>query len=148
MAKITVDLSGEDHSHSIQYEKAHFEDSVLRGTKFDYANLKKAHFRDTVLDGGSFIGANMKDVHFHGSTSAEGASFLGADLSKAKHMYRVDLEGAKYSVNAIGIADTKLPKHFDPVAAGMILVPEPSTALLATLGLIGLAFCGKKRKRR
>jgi hypothetical protein len=44
--------------------------------------------------------------------------------------------------------EMRLGTTFADVTAVTFLIPEPSTLLLAALGLLGLAFCGRRRKRR
>ena len=50
-----------------------------------------------------------------------------------------DLEGSEELTGSLSNR-TLFPAGFDPVAAGMTLVPEPTTALLLGLGLVGLSM--------
>ncbi len=63
-----------------------------------------------------------------------GADFSGATLSAATSIIAADFSGAFYSLTS-----TFNMPGFDPVAAGMLLVPERRTADLLCLGLVGIA---------
>ena len=71
-------------------------------------------------------------------------NLISTDLRYANFNWG-SVAGAYYSLNATDgngdpIPDTLFPNGFDPVAVGMVLVPEPTTASLLALGLLGLAM--------
>lgn len=122
-------LTAADFSGTL-LRNADLSGSDLTGSTLDGANARNADFTNAVLDGASFATGEIRNAVF------VGASLLGADLSNLSNADRANFTGAFYD------AATLLAPGMD--TSGMNLVPEPSSALLLLLGLLGLETFGRR----
>lgn len=88
-------------------------------TNFEGAFLNAAKCQDAEFEGANFKGANLQLTNFKGA-HLEGADFTGASLM-ATNFTGAHLDGTIFR-GAIYYESTKWPNHFDPQAAGAILV--------------------------
>jgi len=111
------------------------------------ASVNATNANLTNISNGSWIAwgenSNFTNADFTGSY-LEGefvnSIFVSADLSDTVYgLQHANLTGATYSGGSLSNR-TLFPAGFDPIAAGMTLVPEPTTALLIGLGLVGLSM--------
>lgn len=152
---IRISLSGLDFSGQsfagITMIEAGLSDTTLVGSNFSGADLSDASFGNADLRDADFTRSGLGDSYL------DYADLSGADFSSA-YLQFANLTGAIVDgTNFSGayLADTDMDltigsafynantrfhddPAFDPVAAGWVLIPEPSTALLLSLGLVGL----------
>ena len=155
----SADLSSVDLSHA-NLSYADLSDAILvnatLSATFNYATLVNANLSNADMthavfsEGTNLHGANLSETIFSkaylGGAILTDTILTDADLSNAISWFTATWTGAKYSLNAKDnsgnpIPDTIFPTGMDQAwrdAAGMIAVPEPGTALLVGLGLIGL----------
>ena len=100
----------------------------LAGANLSGADLFRASLVEADLTGANLSGAHMR-----------GAILFFADLSGANLTNAILPQGPSHFVfysasTSFGVTS------FDPVAAGWTLIPEPGTATLLSLGLLGLAM--------
>ncbi len=121
------------------------------------ATLTNADLTAATLDSADLTGANLIYADLTGAdltyTTLHNADLTNADLSGANLIYAdltgANLTGAHWLEFSTGIPDYDALTNFtgtgfDPVAAGWNLVPEPSTALLLGIGLVGMAGARKR----
>ena len=143
--------------------------SNLTGANLSNTSLFGVNMVGTILNGVNFSGALLSNSHhppesdpccpkppYTVSSNLSGSYLFSADLSGIReqlvwdcgpHGSCVTWTGAKYSLNAVDnsgnpIADTIFPAAMDQAwrdAAGMVAVPEPTTARFLGLGLGGLS---------
>lgn len=95
--------------------------SVLSGAQFGNASLVGADFSGTTLLGSDFSFTDVRGGNFTSAT------YLGSGQGAAIYDPNTDFSDAWADGGLI---------PFDPVAAGWVLVPEPSTAILLGMGLL------------
>jgi hypothetical protein len=108
----------------------------LSGADLSAANLSNAFLDAANLSGADLFGANLSNADLFS------ANLFGADFSNAILANAVGLDFTSSNANTLYNANTDFTgTFFDPVAAGwtLVAVPEPGTALLMGLGLVGLA---------
>jgi hypothetical protein len=117
----------------------------MHGQNFDNLNLNNSYIVETDLSEVSAVCSKWKHSSLFWN-DFRNADLSGADFSFT-HLHGNLWTGATYTKNAAGMKDTKFPVGFHPEAAGMVAVPELSTALLLGLGMIFLAAFVARRKR-
>jgi len=127
-----------------------------------YADFSHASFYLAYMNGGNFRHANLSFTNpwsnpqygpptcSYGNTDFSYANFSGAIINGAMNGPCVISVGAFYSVDAVDSDGNPIPdtifSGFDPIAAGWTLIPEPNTALLLGIGMMGLGM--RRRTRR
>ena len=128
---------------------AYMVEANLSGANLSFANLTWADLEEADLTDADLSSANLTDLWSLGDVSGADLSnsiLFGAELDFATNWSDATWTGAKYSLNAVDndgnpIYDTAFPAGMNQAwrdAAGMVAVPEPTTAVLVGLGLIGL----------
>ena len=113
------------------------------------ADLSNANLIGAAIAGWSLDNANLSNADFMGA-DVRVASLLSADLNGAQNMHMADWAGARYSLGAVDhdgdpIPDTIFPPDFDPIAAGMIFIPEPIIGPALTSGIMVLGLLSRRR---
>jgi hypothetical protein len=142
------DHSNENHSNQ-----------TLDGIDLSYGTLSGSNLRDSSLIGGVFVGTDFSDANLRNTnlTGADltnsifgpGVNLRDANLTNAI-LIGVDLTGIKVQ-NAVFIGatfDATTILTFDPIAARMLGVPEPSPLTLVLLGLVAMTGLESGRSLR
>jgi hypothetical protein len=144
------DHSGDNKGHKnrtldgIDLSFGSFASSDLKNTSFIGAIFVETDFSDADL-----LNTNLQNVDLTDSIFSSGTNLKNANLTNAV-LIGVDLTGVDFK-NAIFIGatyDSTTILTFDPVGAGMVLVPELSPLTLIMLGLLILAPVLKHEQRR
>ena len=143
---------------NVNFEEAEFIASSFRGANlagvlFDDFHAMDCDFSSADFSGADFLSfnsmrSNFSGADFTGVTSSFGflgmfldANFRGTDLSVLDPSVDLNLAGLQ---GAVYDAATQFPAGFDPVTAGMVFIPEPATAPLATFGLLMILLVAGK----
>ncbi len=117
--------------------------SSLKWAQLDYADLRESRMHKADLRGASLIDSDLRFVDLT-RANLVAADLRGVDLRSAD-LRRIFWDGQTRFEGALFDADTLFPDELEPFDAGMV-APEPSTALMLGLGLMGLALCGRGRE--
>ncbi len=139
-----ANLPDVDLSDALLYV-AELHSADLTGASLEGADLQLATLSDATLTAANLSGARLSWADLS-NANLTNAWLYSANLDVAEYWSTATWTGAKYSLNAVDnngnpIADTIFPAGMDQAwrdAAGMVAVPEPTTALL--LGLVGLSI--------
>ena len=136
-------LSGADlHLAELEYADLSYADLI-------HADLTYAYLSNADLSNANLYNANLSNAYLD-YANLSNARLFSTQLvwyqGEAENWITATWTGAKYSLNAVDnngnpIPDTVFPANMDQAwrdAAGMVAVPETTTAVLVGVGLIGL----------
>ena len=152
---------------SVDWDDAFVFNTDFRGANFAGGNLhefsgggsdfRTAVFRDPVFGiantiGSDFFDADLRGVDLSGldfnRSGLASADLRGANLRGTQLDVFVNIEGIIVDETTIFDSDTTFPENYDPVAAGMTFVPEPSSLAMASLALFSVTIAVSRRKWR
>jgi len=135
----------EDHSNE------NHSGETLDGIDLSYGSFVGTNLRNSTLTSGAFIQTDFSNANLRG-TDLAGADFTDAIFNSSANLgdanltnsvlIGVDLTGVNVR-NAIFVGasyDATTILTFDPVAAGMVPVPELSTLTLLLIGFMAMAY--------
>jgi len=114
---------------------ADLTDAHLDGANLFFVDLSGANLTGANLYGADLFFADLPDANLTGA-NLTGAVWLGYTSGSAYYNAETDFTDAWSGSSG--------STPFDPVAAGWTFIPEPNTALLLTMGFVGLA--GRRRR--
>lgn len=135
------DHSGENHAN-VNLDGIDLSFGSFAGTNLKDSSLIAGIFIQTDFSGSNLSNVNLQNADLTDAIFTSGVNLKDADLTGAI-LIGIDLTDVNV-LNAIFIgafydASTILPFAFDPVAAGMVAVPELSPLTLILFGLLVLA---------
>ena len=122
-------LNGADLG-SANLSGANLSSASLRAATMDFTDLRDANLTSADLTAAELRNAKMSAANLSFADFSF-ATFLGSVIGVPQYNAFTNFAGA------LTAGSGSAP--FDPVSAGWILIPEPSTALLVGLGLLGIA---------
>lgn len=143
---------------SYQFENHSAEnhrDQILDGIDLSFGtfagtNLRNSSLINGIFEGTDFSGANLRNTNF------TGANLTNAIFSPTVNLRDANLSNAilvGINLTGVNITNTRFTGAsydattiltFDPINAGMLLVPETSPMTLVLLGLMGLVGWSKR----
>jgi uncharacterized protein YjbI with pentapeptide repeats len=133
------DHSGENHSDQI-LDRIDLSFGSFASTNLKDSSFIAAVFVETDFSGSNMSGVNLQSANLTDAIFSSGTNLKDADLTSAT-LIGIDLTGVNVG-NAIfvgAIYDSTTILTFDPMAMGMVYVPEMSAMTLIMSGLLILA---------
>ena len=133
------DHSGENHSNQI-LDRIDLSFGSFANTNLKDSSLIAGVFVQTDFSNTNLSNVNLQSADLTNATISSGVNLSDSDLTGAI-LIGIDLTGVNVRnaifIGAIYDSSTVLP--FDPVAAGMVPIPEMSPLLMMMLGLLVLS---------
>jgi len=128
-------------SDGADFTGASLVNAQLRGMQGTGVIFTNANFSGVDMDDAVFRFSDFRNVNFAGADigelTAEDSDFRGADLSAATNIDTLFFRSVYDS-------STRFPTGYDPQGAGMLFVPEPTTATVLLLGLSFALLSGQE----